>query len=455
MYNTELEQAIIGALIMKDIFLETILEEIRPEYFYHKQHQDIFNSLLKKIEKEKKINQLTIKNDLEIIFKQYNLDNYLKVLLMAGSDVYDVKGLCLEIKNIYGKRELKKIIDVCNDNLSKPLQAFELMNKVKDDLDVLENEATDYEYSVKSLSEIVANRLLTIQDNINNNKNSNYLKTDFMDFDRTFSGIPKKQLTILGGCSSMGKTTFALQIALNISQKENVLFFSQEMGNDENADKVLSNINKINSIKFRDSNLSKQDLEKVMSNADVYSKKNLYIIEKQGIDADYILKTCKRFERKVGKIGLIIVDHLQITNDSRTSRSRVEELGNITLDFKEIAKKYNCGFILLSQLSREVDKRESPRPELSDLRESGRITENADLIMFIYRREYYLEKKIQGMLPNEQGYNEVMQAYNDSKGKVDIMVKKYRNGANGSIMLSFKVEYSLFEDLSGGDYGSY
>lgn len=452
MYNLELEQSILGTLILEDYAVETILEEIKDIYFYDDIHKEIFNTLVKKIELDKKINQLTIKNDLQTIFDRNDLGNYLSVLLNAGIGIIDIKSLCKELKNIYSKREIKRIIDVCSENLNKPLQAFELLNTIKLDLENLENTSTDFEYQVKSLSEIVASRMATIQENIATKNNSNYLKTDFIDFDRKFAGIPKSQLTILGGCSSMGKSTLAIQIGLNISQNENVLFFSQEMGLEENADKILANINKINSIKFRDSHLSEQDINKILSNAPIYDRKKLFIIEKQNIDSNYIIKTCKRFERKVGKVGLIIVDHLQNTADSRKSRSRVEELGNITLDFKEIAKKYKCGFLLLSQLSRAVDMRESPRPELSDLRESGRIAENADLIIFVYRREYYLEKEIQGMLETDKDYYEVKKQLEDSKGKVDIMIKKYRNGANGSIILKFEPEYSIFRDLEGQEW---
>ena len=201
--------------------------------------------------------------------------------------------------------------------------------------------------------------------------------------------------------------------------------------------------------------MTQEEINKIKSNCNNNKSKNLYIVEKQGIDSNYIKKTLKRFERKVGKVDLIIVDHLQMTRDSNKSRSRIEELGNITLDFKEIAKEYNCGFILLSQLSRNVEMKTSPRPELSDLRESGRIEENADLIMFVYRAEYYIERDLQGLDKNSNKYKSLEEELKKYKNKAEIMVKKYRNGACGSIILKFYPEYSLFDNLKGDENGSY
>ena len=134
------------------------------------------------------------------------------------------------------------------------------------------------------------------------------------------------------------------------------------------------------------------------------------------------------------------------------NKSRVEELGNITLDFKEIAKNKDCGFILLSQLSRGVEGRESPRPELIDLRESGRIEENSDLIMFVYRKDYYISRQMQGMDKNDKKYKELEQELKKEENKSYIMVKKCRSGKIGDIVLKFVPEYSQFIDLKGNDY---
>ena len=372
-----------------------------------------------------------------------------------GATIVDIQPCLKELKNLYSKREIKRIMEVCNNAINSEKNSNEILEDINNNLENLENEATDYEYEVKNINEILAERVFNIEENIKNNQLNNYLKTGLIDFDLKFTGIPRKQLTIIGGRSSMGKSTFALQIAKNISENYNVLFFSQEMGFNENADKIIANMNKINSINIRDSKLTKEEINKIKSNCNNNTSKNLYIVEKQGIDSNYIKKTLKRFERKVGKVDLIIVDHLQMTRDSNKSRSRIEELGNITLDFKEIAKEYDCGFILLSQLSRGVEGRESPRPELSDLRESGRIEENADLIMFVYRAEYYIKRDMQGLDKNSNKYKSLEEELKKYKNKAEIMVKKYRNGACGSIILKFYPEYSLFDDLKGDEYGSY
>ena len=451
-YNIDCELAILGTLILNDNYFDVVNEEIKAEYFYENVNKEIYNILVNEIKTNKKINSTTIKNTLQPVFDKYGLGNYLAVLLNTGCGIVDIKPYCQELKNLYAKRELQKIMFACQDSLNQPYNADEIMQNVKNKLDVLEEEASNYEYEVKSFAEIMAQRVVEIETTIKDKEQTNYIKTDIIDFDREFTGIPRAQLTILGGRSSMGKSTLALQIALNVAkQGKNVLFFSQEMGLRENADKIIANLNKINSVKVRDSHLSNEELEKIKKNCELSSDYRLFIVEKQGIDNNYITKTIKRFQRKIGKVDLIIVDHLQMTRDSQKSRNRIEELGNITLDFKEIAKKYNCGFILLSQLSRGVEGRESPRPELIDLRESGRIEENADLIMFIYRKDYYINRQLQGIEDDNPKREKLLADYERYKNQADIMVKKYRNGKCGSITIKFEPEYSLFRELRGDE----
>ena len=450
LFNMDLEQTILGVLILNNKYYDLIEENIKEKYFFYLEHRKIYNFIKQNIENKKEINGIILNNYIDSIEK-----NYLKVLINMGTAIIDIKPYLEELKNLYSKREIKRIMEVCNNAINSEKNSNEILENINNDLENLENEATDYNYEVKNVEEILAERIFNIEENIKNNRLNNYLKTNLIDFDLKFTGIPRKQLTIIGGRSSMGKSTFALQIAKNISENYNVLFFSEEMGFNENADKILANINKINSINIRDSKLTQEEINKIKSNCNNNKSKNLYIVEKQGIDSNYIKKTLKRFERKVGKVDLIIVDHLQMTRDSNKSRSRIEELGNITLDFKEIAKEYNCGFILLSQLSRNVEMKTSPRPELSDLRESGRIEENADLIMFVYRAEYYIERDLQGLDKNSNKYKSLEEELKKYKNKAEIMVKKYRNGACGSIILKFYPEYSLFDNLKGDENGSY
>ncbi len=450
-YNIECELAILGTLILNDNYFEVTNEEIQANYFYETIHQEIYNLLANEIKTNKSLNPITIKQVLQPIFERFKVGNYLSSLLNFGSGIVDIKPYCQELKNLYAKRELQKIMIVCQENLNQPNNADEIMQNIRTKLDHLEEEASNYEYEVKSYSEIMAQRVLEIETTINDKEQTNYIKTDILDFDREFTGIPRTQLTILGGRSSMGKSTFALQIALNVAKTKNVLFFSQEMGLRENADKIIANLNQINSVSVRDSHLSTNEIAKIKEVCEATTNLKLFIVEKQGIDSNYINKTVKRFQRKVGNVDLIIVDHLQMTKDSQKNRNRIEELGNITLDFKEIAKKYNCGFILLSQLSRGVEGRESPRPELIDLRESGRIEENADLIMFIYRKDYYINRQLQGMKDDDPKKEKLINEYKKYENHTDIMVKKYRNGKCGSITIKFIPEYSLFRELKGDE----
>lgn len=244
-------------------------------------------------------------------------------------------------------------------------------------------------------------------------------------------------------------TTFALQIALNVARTKNVLFFSQEMNNSEQGDKILSNFSHINSMNLRDAQISPEDISMIKNIMQNKSNIHLYISEAYGVNSNFIKKTLQIFEKKVGKVDLIIVDHLQIMTDNTTNYNRVSELSNISMDCKNIAKEYNCGFLLLSQLSRKTEEREDPRPQLADLRESGAIEQNADTVIFLFREAYYTERKLNGLNIDNPNFEILKKQFEMQKNQADLMVQKNRSGKLGSIKLYFNPEYSQFTDMTG------
>lgn len=247
-------------------------------------------------------------------------------------------------------------------------------------------------------------------------------------------------------------TTFALQIGLNVAEQGlNVLFFSQEMCANEQGDKILSNFSSINSMNFRDSKITSEQISEVKNIMQKKPNMNLYINEAYAINTNFIKKTLQNFEKKIGKIDLVIIDHLQIMTDNtnNNSNNRVLTLSNISMDCKNIAKEYDCGLILLSQLSRKTEEREDPRPQLSDLRESGAIEQNADTVMFLFRESYYTERKLNGLNENSSEFEALRQKFEIEKNQADLTVQKNRSGQLGAIKLYFNPEYSKFTDMTG------
>lgn len=243
-------------------------------------------------------------------------------------------------------------------------------------------------------------------------------------------------------------TTLSLQIALNVAkQNKNVLFFSQEMCSEEQGDKILSNVAQINSSSLRKSDVTYEQVQKMKNNMEKINKLPLYFNEKLGISGDYVRNVIKNFEKKVGKVDLVIIDHLQIMKTEDNQNNRVLALDKLSMDCKNIAKEFDCGMILLSQLSRKTEERDDPRPQLSDLRESGGIEQNADVVVFIYREAYYTERKLNGLSETDPRFTSLSNQLKTQKNQADLIIQKDRGGNLGNIKLYFVPEFSYFSDI--------
>ena len=268
-----------------------------------------------------------------------------------------------------------------------------------------------------------------------NNIDADYIKTGFTDFDNKFLGLPRKALTIIAGLPSMGKSMLATQIALNIAkQKKNVLFFSLEQSKEETIKKVLSNLTCIDSYKINSNKLTEEEKERINNEIKQFKDNyNLFINDNGKMDCFEIEKEIIAFKKKYNDLDVVIVDHLQITQDTNKEKVDYIKYGNITRDMKILAKKYNIVFICLSQLSRSVFENKGDRPELHNLKASGDIEANADVIIFTHRDNYFLEKKAQGTTGEEKkGLDKLIEA---SKNTMFLLVKKNRNGELGDIKL--------------------
>jgi replicative DNA helicase len=224
------------------------------------------------------------------------------------------------------------------------------------------------------------------------------------------------------------------------------------MSNAENINKILANITGINSRHFAyciptDEQINRIGDECRKLNIVDY---NLYFDDRARIDINYITRTLERLKRKVGNIDMIVIDHLQITEDIKKNFSRIDKYGNITADLKVLAKENNCVVLCLSQLNRKSEEREENIPELSDLRESGDIEQNADKVIFIVRKAYYTERKLQALDDTSENYKKLSESLQKVKNIAQLYIKKNRNGRLGNIKLYFNAEISKF-----GDYAEY
>ena len=249
----------------------------------------------------------------------------------------------------------------------------------------------------------------------------------------------------------MGKTSLATNIAFNIAKNahsakdadSSVLFFSLEMSSEQLARRILSEQARISSNDIRRGNLSENDLDNLVSVSKEILEIPLFIDDTPAVNIGTLSSRARRLKRKHG-LGVIVVDYLQLLRPSKTSRneSRVLEISEITQGLKALAKELNIPIIALSQLSRQVEQREDKKPQLSDLRESGSIEQDSDVVMFIYREEYYLEKSAPS--PGTAEFIEWQQKMDEIHGQADLLIMKQRHGPTGNIKLSFDAKYTRF-----------
>ena len=287
------------------------------------------------------------------------------------------------------------------------------------------------------------------------------LSSNFRDLDQKLGGFHPSDLLIIAGRPSMGKTSLATNIAFNVaknahenSDKESsVLFFSLEMASEQLATRILSEQAKISSIEIRKGNLSENDLDSLVNVSTKILEIPLFIDDTPAINIATLSSRARRLKRKHG-LGVIIVDYLQLLRPSKYSRneSRVLEISEITQGLKALAKELNIPIIALSQLSRQVEQREDKRPQLSDLRESGSIEQDSDVVMFIFREEYYLEKL--APTPGSADFIEWQQKMEEIHGHADLLISKQRHGPTGNIKLSFESKYTRFGNFISNDQSS-
>ena len=360
------------------------------------------------------------------------------------------------IYDLYLRREL---IDVGTELVNKSYSDFQeensnsIIEKVELELFNLTNDG-EKQRGPKIFTDVLSDTLDYAEKAFKKSSDVAVLKTALTDLDKKIGGLHKSDLIIIAGRPSMGKTAFATNIAsnicmdkLNLKKKNNVLFFSLEMSSEQLATRLLSEMSKIPSEKIRTGNISKMDFENLLKNSEKIKNLSLFIDDSPALTLSAIRSRSRRLKRKDG-LDLIIIDYLQLINsESRNlNDNRVKEISEITRGLKAIAKEFNIPVIALSQLSRKVEDREEKRPQLADLRESGSIEQDADLVVFLYREEYYLARTE----PPEGTEKHIM--WTDKMEKIhniaEIIVAKNRHGPISRVKLHFNASNTKFSDLA-------
>ena len=456
--NVGAEQSLLGAILSNNLALEKVEDFLEPKHFSSKINSIIFDTLKRFITNNQIADITTIK-----VFLENNEDfvanggmKYLLEIAENSVSIINAKQYGELIYDLYLRREL---IDVGTELVNKSYSDFQeensnsIIEKVELELFNLTNDG-EKQRGPKIFTDVLADTLDYAEKAFKKSSDVAVLKTALTDLDKKIGGLHKSDLIIIAGRPSMGKTAFATNIAsnicmdkLNLKKKNNVLFFSLEMSSEQLATRLLSEMSKIPSEKIRTGNISKMDFENLLKNSEKIKNLSLFIDDSPALTLSAIRSRSRRLKRKDG-LDLIIIDYLQlISSESRNlNDNRVKEISEITRGLKAIAKEFNIPVIALSQLSRKVEDREEKRPQLADLRESGSIEQDADLVVFLYREEYYLARTE----PPEGTEKHI--AWTDKMEKIhniaEIIVAKNRHGPISRVKLHFNASNTKFSDLA-------
>lgn len=431
-YSDEAERSVIGAIIIDNDAIVKIADSLSPDDFYDNKHKVIYEAILKLYEKRSDIDVLTIANELSAIGYLDTVGGapYLTELTNFVPTAAHVESYA----KIVAEKAVRRRINLVNKNLSE--LSLDESKQLKDLIEEAEQKLFEVsQRQVKqttiSLETILAQSFDRL-DELHKDKNKlRGIPTGFKDVDNILAGLQRSDLFILAARPSMGKTAFALNLAHNVALKasEPVLLFSLEMSKEQLVDRMLSMESGVDAWALRTGNLTDADFEKIGQAMGSLSEAPIYIDDTPGITVSE-LRTKARREAHQRRLGLIIVDYLQLMSGGGRfgDSNRVQEISEISRGLKGIARELNVPLIALSQLSRSVESRSPQIPQLADLRESGSIEQDADVVAFIYREEYYNPET-------------------DRRNITDILIKKHRNGPTGGIELYFDREKQRFRSL--------
>lgn len=452
-HNDEAEQYLLGALLLNNNVYEQISEILSPKHFASEMHQKIYEAMSKLISKGEIADPITLKNYLS--FEDIDITQYLLDIAESVVEIENITDYAKIIYDLYVRREL---INIGEDIVRKA-------NKY----DINEIAYTQIEEAEKKLFDLASgksiNRVVDLGNALNiaiSNAEKAYQKdskisgipTGLIDMDKTLGGLHRSDLIILAGRPSMGKTALATNIAFNAAlasfknrnNKEpgGVAFFSLEMSSEQLATRILAQEASIQSEKIRKGEIKKEDFAKFIDISRQLSEIPLFIDDTPSLSIPS-LRTKARHLKRLHGLDLIVVDYLQLMTSGNDIENRVLEISEITRSLKAVAKELDVPVLALSQLSRAVEQRDDKRPQLSDLRESGSIEQDADVVLFVFREEYYLarSKPQEGTEKHMLWQQKMSQIYN----LAEVIIAKQRHGPIGTINLFFDSGLTKFGNL--------
>ena len=453
--NIEAEQAVIGSvLVSNEIFdeLNTIISNIN---FYDPMHQKIFSAIESLIYKGMLANPITLKNYFEDEKDDLNVPEYLVKVTKFSTSSRQALEYSKIIYDMFVRRELIKISEQTIDNAKLNDLNVSGQNIIENSERLLFDlaEKGSFNTAMVKFDEAMRQTIEMASAAYKNDEGIVGVPTGLRDLDDRLGGLHQSDLIIIAGRPSMGKTALATNIAFNAAKKlqeggkkSSIAFFSLEMSSEQLSTRILAEQSRIKSNDIRRGRISDEQFDKFIETSKNIAELPLYIDETPAISIAAMSNRARRIKRLFG-LDMIVVDYIQLMRGSiKNKDGRVQEISEITQGLKAIAKELSVPVVALSQLSRAVEQRDDKKPQLADLRESGSIEQDADVVMFVYREAYYLERKQPKLGSIEHA--EWQSKMNDVNGLADIILGKQRHGPTGTIKVEFEGIYTKFKDLN-------
>ncbi|MGZ4162318.1 MAG: replicative DNA helicase [Neobacillus sp.] len=429
--NIEAEQAVLGAIFLEPSSLTMASEILIPEDFYRAAHQKIFNVMLKLNDLGKAVDLITVTEELAAskLLEDTGGVSYLSELAGSVPTAANIEyyARIVEEKSLL-RRLIRTATGIASDGYSREDEVEALLSEAeKSILEVAQRKNAGAFHNIKDV-------LVRTYDNIelmhNRVGDITGLETGFVELDRMTAGFQRNDLIIVGARPSVGKTAFALNIAQNVAKKtgENIAIFSLEMGAEQLVMRLLCAEGNIDAQRLRTGSLTDEDWGKLTMAMGSLASTGIFIDDTPGVRISDIRSKCRRLKQEHG-LGMILIDYLQlILGSGRSGENRQQEVSEISRSLKQLARELQVPVIALSQLSRGVEQRQDKRPMMSDIRESGSIEQDADIVAFLYRDDYYDKES-------------------EAKNIIEIIIAKQRNGPTGTVQLAFVKEYNKFVNL--------
>ncbi len=441
-HHLEAERSVLGAILLNNEAIHRVVElGIEPRDFYLETHGRVFETLLSLSSRGQALDLITLSSALRDRGWYEEIGGQ-PALTALVEDTFSIGNVVYYSKIVREKALVRRMIDVAGEITRDAFDGVENVDEFLDDSEKKVFSVSDIQFnkSFSSMQDILVANMHSIEEAATKGGTVTGLATGFTDFDKITAGLHPGQLIIIGGRPAMGKTSLVISAAQNaaLNSKAVVMIFSLEMSKEELVMRMLSSQARIDSKRLRLGRLVDRDWPRLATAADQLSKAKIFIDDSGALTVMDMRARSRRLMAQEKKIDLIVVDYLQLMQGSKSGKysgSRENEISEISRGLKSLAKELRVPIVGLSQLSRALESRPDKRPMLSDLRESGAIEQDADIVGFVYRDEYYNKDS-------------------EDRGVAEFIISKHRAGETGTVRLAFMGEYTLFANLSGDAPGS-